>query len=165
MSINTSLNFLSYCFLRWKQTFYALYIAIKSQVLDLELLNVFSLTLLKNFVIFEILILDILNYLAFSVLSSDVVVFRRYSRYVFQSFAIFTGKHLWRSLFLIKLQGWRSATLLKRGSNTVVFLWILKKFFGFFIENYGNRFSRILYFNECLWIFQIFSSRKYIPVS
>ena len=164
MSINTSLNFLSYCFLRWKQTFYALYIAIISQVLDLEL-NVFSLTLLKNFVIFEILILDILNYLAFSVLSSDAVVFRRYSRYVFQNFAIFTGKHLWRSLFLIKLQGWRSATLLKRGSNTVVFLWILKKFFGFFIENHGDCSSRILYFNECLWIFQIFSSRKYIPVS
>ena len=100
-----------------------------------------------------------------SVLSSDAVVFRRYSRYVFQNFAIFTGKHLWRSLFLIKLQGWRSATLLKRGSNTVVFLWILKKFFGFFIENHGDCSSRILYFNECLWIFQIFSSRKYIPVS
>ena len=34
----------------------------------------------------------------------------------------FTGKHLCWSLFLIKLQAFRTATLLKRGSNTAVFL-------------------------------------------
>ena len=38
-------------------------------------------------------------------------------------FAIFTPKHLCWSLFLIKLQAWRAATLWKRDSNTSVFLW------------------------------------------
>ena len=36
----------------------------------------------------------------------------------FKNFAIFTGKHLRWSLPLIKLQAFRSATLLKSGSNT-----------------------------------------------
>ena len=40
-----------------------------------------------------------------------------------KNFAIFTGKHLCWSLF-----AWRSATLLKRHSNTGVFLWILGNF-------------------------------------
>ena len=39
-------------------------------------------------------------------------------------FAIFAAKHLCWSLFLIKLQAWRP--LLKRDSNTNVFLWILQ---------------------------------------
>ena len=43
---------------------------------------------------------------------------------VLKSFANFTGKHLCRSLFLIKLQAWRPKPLLKRNSNTGVFLWI-----------------------------------------
>ena len=37
---------------------------------------------------------------------------------------MFTGKHLCSSLFLIKLQTRRPATLLKRDSNTCVFLCI-----------------------------------------
>ena len=45
---------------------------------------------------------------------------------VFKSFAIFTQKHLCWSLFLIKLQACRPANLLKRDSNTGVFLWISK---------------------------------------
>ena len=45
---------------------------------------------------------------------------------VLKSFAIFTGKSLCLSLCLIKLQTFRSATLLKRDFNTVVFLWILR---------------------------------------
>ena len=52
---------------------------------------------------------------------------------VLKNFAIFTGKHLCWSLFLIKLQVWNPVTSLKRDSNTVVFLWyceIFKK--GFF---------------------------------
>ena len=36
--------------------------------------------------------------------------------------AIFTGKHLCRSFLLIKFAGLRSASLLKRDSNTVAFL-------------------------------------------
>ena len=39
-----------------------------------------------------------------------------------------TEKHLCWSLFLIKLQAWRSATLWKRDSNTDVFLWIFTIF-------------------------------------
>ena len=44
---------------------------------------------------------------------------------VLKNFTIFTTrKHLGWSLFLIKLQTLRPATLLKRDSNTGVFLWI-----------------------------------------
>ena len=41
---------------------------------------------------------------------------------VLKNFAIFKGKHLCRSLFLIKLQTCRSATLFKSDSNTFVLL-------------------------------------------
>ena len=41
---------------------------------------------------------------------------------VLNNFAIFAGKHLPCSLFLIKLQAFRPATLLKNDSNTGVFL-------------------------------------------
>ena len=41
---------------------------------------------------------------------------------VFKKFANFTGKHLRWTLLLIKLQALRPATLLKRDSNTGVFL-------------------------------------------
>ena len=44
---------------------------------------------------------------------------------VLKNFAMLIGKHLCLNLFLIKSQDWRPATLLKRGSNTCVFLWIL----------------------------------------
>ena len=49
-------------------------------------------------------------------------------RGVLKNFAIFTGKYLCCSLFLIKLQARRLATLLKRDSNTDVFLRILRTF-------------------------------------
>ena len=45
-----------------------------------------------------------------------------YQKAVLNNFAIFTGKHLCWSLFLIKLQPWWLAALLKRNSNTGVFL-------------------------------------------
>ena len=45
---------------------------------------------------------------------------------VLKYFAIFTGKHLHWSLFLVRLQSWRPATLFKRDSNTGVSLWILR---------------------------------------
>ena len=41
---------------------------------------------------------------------------------VLADFAIFTGKHLCWSLFLIKLKVFRAVILLKRDSNTGVFL-------------------------------------------
>ena len=47
---------------------------------------------------------------------------------VIKNFAIFTGKRLCWSLFLIKLQAFRSATLIRKDSNTDVFFWILQNF-------------------------------------
>ena len=41
---------------------------------------------------------------------------------VLKNYAIFTGKHLCWCLVLIKLQAFNPTTLLKRGSNTGVFL-------------------------------------------
>ena len=47
---------------------------------------------------------------------------------VLRDFIIFTGKHLFWSLFLIKFHAFRVVTLLKRDSNTGVFLWTLLNF-------------------------------------
>ena len=41
---------------------------------------------------------------------------------VLKNFAIFTGKQLWWSVFVIKLKASGPATLLKRDSNTGIFL-------------------------------------------
>ena len=55
---------------------------------------------------------------------------------VLKNFTIFTGKQLCWSLFLVKLQGWRPMTLLKRDSNTDVFSEYCKIFKNsFFIEH------------------------------
>ena len=51
-----------------------------------------------------------------------------YKKTVLINFATFIGKYLCWSLFLIKLQVFRSATLLKGGSNRFVFLWIIRNF-------------------------------------
>ena len=48
-----------------------------------------------------------------------------YKKAVLKNVSIFAGKYLCLNLFLIKLQAFRSATLLKRDSNTGAFLWIL----------------------------------------
>ena len=47
---------------------------------------------------------------------------------VLNNFAMFKGKQLSWSLFLIKSQTSRPANLLKRDSNSSVFLWILRNF-------------------------------------
>ena len=47
---------------------------------------------------------------------------------VFKNLQKFTGKHLCCSLFLIKLQVFRPATLLNSDSNTDIFLWNLPNF-------------------------------------
>ena len=49
---------------------------------------------------------------------------------VLQNFAIYTGKQLRWSLFLVKLLAFSPATLLKRDSSTEVFLWIYVNFFS-----------------------------------
>ena len=52
---------------------------------------------------------------------------------VFKNFAIFTGKNLCSSHFLVKFQAWRPAFYLKRDSNAGAFL-----FFCFFCEIFKN---------------------------
>ena len=47
---------------------------------------------------------------------------------VLKDFAIFRGKNLCWSLFLVKLQDFRPTTLSNRDSNRDVFLWILRNF-------------------------------------
>ena len=47
---------------------------------------------------------------------------------VFRSYAIFAGKYLRWSLFLITFQSFSPATLLKKNSNKGVFLLILQNF-------------------------------------
>ena len=47
---------------------------------------------------------------------------------VLKNFTNFTEKHLCWSLILVKLQTWFAATLLKRDSNTFIFLWNLLNF-------------------------------------
>ena len=57
---------------------------------------------------------------------------------VLKSYAIFAGKHLRWSLFLINLQSFGPATLLKRNSDKGAFLWILQKFLrtAYFIDHF-----------------------------
>ena len=66
---------------------------------------------------------------------------------VLENFTNFTGKRLCWSLFLIKLQAWRAATLWKRGSNTRVFLWNLQKT-TFFTEHLRLLLLSVLYLNN-----------------
>ena len=47
---------------------------------------------------------------------------------VFKNFANFTVKHMCWSFFLIKLRAFRNATLLKRDSNTIIFVWNFQNF-------------------------------------
>ena len=47
---------------------------------------------------------------------------------VLKNFAIFTGKHMCWSFFLIKLRAFRTATLLKKNSSTDVLEWNLRNF-------------------------------------
>ena len=63
---------------------------------------------------------------------------------VHKKFAIIIVKHLCWSLFSIMLQAFRAVTLLKRESNTGVFLWVL----GNFQEHLFWRTST----SSCFWI-------------
>ena len=65
---------------------------------------------------------------------------------VFRNFASFTGKQLCWSLFLIELQAFRPAVLLKRDSNTDVFLWNLQIFKEHLIWSLRNPASETCFF-------------------
>ena len=62
---------------------------------------------------------------------------------VLKNFAIFIGNHFYWCLFLAKLQALRHTTLLKRYSNTVVFLWMFAKFIRTICRTYNNLYNFI----------------------
>ena len=51
-----------------------------------------------------------------------------YEKAALKTFALITGKHLCWSLFLVVLQAFRPATLLKKDSNTGAFLLSMRNF-------------------------------------
>ena len=75
---------------------------------------------------------------------------------VFKNFAILTGTHLCRSLFLIKLQAWRPETLLKRDSKAWNF--VEKKLrHSCFRVKFAKFFKTPFLLNTsggCFWLFQ-----------
>ena len=76
---------------------------------------------------------------------------------VFKKFAIFTGKHLCWSLFLINLQTLRPSTLLKRDSNTDVCVNVAKFLRTVFLQNIPS---------GCFWTFEVFKlkRKRWIPL-
>ena len=71
-------------------------------------------------------------------------------RVILEHFANFTGKRLCWSLFLIELQTFRRATLLKRDSNTDVFLWNLTKFLRTpYLKSANDCFRNLLFHLDC----------------
>ena len=81
---------------------------------------------------------------------------------VHKYFVIFKGKHLSWSLFLINLQAWRSANLLKRDSNFVGFLSNIAKFLRKpFLRNICERvLLRVLKPTSCLFLYPLKTSKN-----
>ena len=75
-------------------------------------------------------------------------------RAVVKNFAIFTGKHLCWSLFLMKLQAWRPAILLKRDPTQVFYYEYLEIFKNTFSEKHMQTaaFAYVIFYAK----FQIF---------
>ena len=74
--------------------------------------------------------------------TAEAAVRRCCSKYVFlkiSHFAIFTEKHPCWSLFKIKLQAWKPATLLKRNSNLVIFC----EYYEIFKNSFVHRTSQV----------------------
>ena len=96
--------------------------------------------------------LENISSLLCSTLSSSSLSSRRESSHrgcsieksVLKKFTTFSGKHLRWSHFLTKLLVWRLLTLLKRESNSGVFLWILRHFKEdlFWITSANDRLSQ-----------------------
>ena len=93
----------------------------------------------------------------------------------FKNFAIFTEKHMGWNLFLKKLLVWRAATWLKRGSNTGIFLWVLRIFkSSFFMEHlwwllrtihYEHLLFQISNQQACFMMMKFFNSRSKFIIS
>ena len=83
-----------------------------------------------NFLLLLILFSYIWSQVVASIWDAETVIYRCFLQIkisVLKNFAKLTGKQLYWSLFLIKLQAWRTATLPKRDSETGIFLSILRK--------------------------------------
>ena len=88
-------------------------------------------------------------------------------------FAIFTGKYLCKTLFLINLQTFSPATSFTRDSNRAVFCKYCKIFKSSFFDRWPlvatseaellNSCSGNLYFNECLWISKLYTVGEVYP--
>ena len=75
------------------------------------------------------------------------------NKFFCKTLLLFTGKHLCWSLFLIKLQASRLATLLKRDSYTGVFLWILQTLRTPILKNiYGQLLLIVVIYCRENWI-------------
>ena len=75
------------------------------------------------------------------------------NKFFCKTLLLFTGKHLCWSLFLIKLQASRLATLLKRDSYTGVFLWILQTLRTPILKNiYGQLLLIVVIYCREKWI-------------
>ena len=69
---------------------------------------------------------------------------------VLKNFAIFIGKHQCWSLFLIRLQAFRPATLSRKDSNTGVFLWYCEIFKNTYFDEH-LRMATSGYMNKLVW--------------
>ena len=88
-----------------------------------------------------------------------------YKKAVLKNFALFKGKHLCWSLFWIKLQAFRTATLFKRDFNTGVFLRILRNFLKTLIlKNICKRLFLDLVINH--WnLFKVVTGKKHTALN
>ena len=78
---------------------------------------------------------------------------------VFKNFANFTGKHLCWSLFLEKLQVFRSAILLERDSNTGFSCEIYEIFKNTYFEEHLRTAASVVSF---LWLYVHYLRHKFI---
>ena len=70
---------------------------------------------------------------------------------VLETLANFTRKHLHWNLFLIKLQVFRPATLLKRNSNTGIFLRNFEICKNTYFEEYPRTTASVVFFSNFCW--------------
>ena len=118
---------------------------------------------LENFIIISMnktrLLIWILNQQMFMMNNKKQSPYVFYKKVVPKNFSIFTRTYLCLSFFLIKLLNFRSANLLKRDSNTGVFLWILQNFWKRLIL---KKICEWLLLNNVRWRYSSMKTAKYM---
>ena len=86
---------------------------------------------------------------------------------IFLKFPNFTRKQLCRRLFLVKLQVWRSANLLKQDSSTGDFLWILLNFWEHLFCRTCVKWRGLILMRqwEIYWLYIIFTAHTRFRVN